>query len=224
VVQHISTFDRADEGGGWLGTFTQEWPAPSQRHQLGFTLAYLDLGAEGAADWGDVALNYRYQVRGFGDDPVALAPRASLLLPYGDAERGLGSGSLGLQLNLPVSVELGPCFVGHWNVGGSWVPDAEATDGTEADATTVQLGQGLIWLARPKLNFLLEAVWSSVRAPIAGGGTAREEVLLVSPGLRFAIDRPSGLQIVPGVAVPMGVGPSDGDLSIFFYLSLEHPF
>jgi len=34
----------------------------------------------------------------------------------------------------------------------------------------------------------------------------------------------SGLQIVPGFAVPLGAGPSRGDRSVFFYLSFEHPF
>jgi hypothetical protein len=34
----------------------------------------------------------------------------------------------------------------------------------------------------------------------------------------------SGLQIAPGVAVPIGVGPSRGERSLFVYLSFEHPF
>mgnify|MGYP003416988619 CR=1 FL=1 len=32
------------------------------------------------------------------------------------------------------------------------------------------------------------------------------------------------LQIVPGISVPIGIGPSRGETAIFFYLSLEHPF
>jgi hypothetical protein len=32
------------------------------------------------------------------------------------------------------------------------------------------------------------------------------------------------MQIVPGIAVPLGIGPSDGERSIFLYLSIEHPF
>ena len=34
----------------------------------------------------------------------------------------------------------------------------------------------------------------------------------------------SGLQIVPGVAVPVGVGPSEGEYGVIGYLSFEHPF
>ena len=32
------------------------------------------------------------------------------------------------------------------------------------------------------------------------------------------------LQIVPGIAVPIGVGPSRGEKGIFLCLSFEHPF
>jgi len=32
------------------------------------------------------------------------------------------------------------------------------------------------------------------------------------------------MQIVPGVSVPVGVGPSAGEKGLMFYLSLEHPY
>jgi hypothetical protein len=32
------------------------------------------------------------------------------------------------------------------------------------------------------------------------------------------------LQIVPGLAIPLGLGPSKGDKGVFVYLSFEHPF
>jgi hypothetical protein len=41
--------------------------------------------------------------------------------------------------------------------------------------------------------------------------------------VRFAINRPSGLQIVPGLATTIGLGPSSGSRAIFAYLSFEHP-
>jgi hypothetical protein len=45
----------------------------------------------------------------------------------------------------------------------------------------------------------------------------------VSPGIRWAWNFPTGLQVVPGIAVPIGVGPSRGDRALFLYLSFEHP-
>jgi hypothetical protein len=50
------------------------------------------------------------------------------------------------------------------------------------------------------------------------------DALFVSPGIRWAWNFRSGLQVVPGLAVPLGVGPSSGRHGIFFYLSFEHPF
>jgi hypothetical protein len=46
----------------------------------------------------------------------------------------------------------------------------------------------------------------------------------LSPGIRWAYNFPSGLQIVPGIAVPIGVGVSRGEKAVFLYLSFEHPF
>lgn len=54
--------------------------------------------------------------------------------------------------------------------------------------------------------------------------TTRENGLIVNPGVRRACNFHNGLQIVPGVAVPLGVGPSRGERGVFFYLSFEHPF
>jgi hypothetical protein len=47
---------------------------------------------------------------------------------------------------------------------------------------------------------------------------------VISPGVRGAINFTSGLQIVPGIAIPIGAGPSHGERGVFFYLSFEHPF
>jgi hypothetical protein len=42
-------------------------------------------------------------------------------------------------------------------------------------------------------------------------------------GVRFAINFKSGLQIVPGLFMPVGVGPSKGEYGGLAYLSFEHP-
>ncbi len=48
--------------------------------------------------------------------------------------------------------------------------------------------------------------------------------LFLSPGIRWAYNFNNGLQIVPGIGVPLGVGPSDGEKGVFLYLSFEHPY
>jgi hypothetical protein len=46
----------------------------------------------------------------------------------------------------------------------------------------------------------------------------------MSPGARWAFNFTNGLQIVPGVAMPVGIGPGAGEKGVFVYLSFEHPF
>jgi hypothetical protein len=221
VVQHISVLELARRGGDWSFDFTQEWPAPSMRHQLSYTVPLAR--ADGESGLGDVAIHYRYQLLGEGGGPLAVAPRLSLLLPTGDSDEGLGGGSGGLEVNLPVSFVVGERFVAHWNLGGSRTFSAEGQGGEEADLDGIFAAQGLIWLARPRLNFMLEARWDSVDTPVARGRIGHEESFVVSPGARFAQNL-GDLQVVYGLAFPVEVGAGDGDKSALFYLSLEHPF
>lgn len=217
VVQHISALESV-EGGDWFYNFTQEWPAFGQKHQLSVTVPLQDHGL------GDVALNYRYQLIGSGEEPIAFSPRVSLLLPSGDEEKGNGSGAPGIQLNLPLSAVLGSAFVTHWNAGATWTPSSRNEFREEAATRAVNLGASAIWLVRPTLNFLVETVWESAEEVVGPGRTDRSSSAFVVPGLRWAHNLESGLQIVPGIAVPLGIGSSAGERSIFLYLSFEHPY
>jgi hypothetical protein len=60
---------------------------------------------------------------------------------------------------------------------------------------------------------MLESVWES----------AQDDVVFLNPGVRWAFDFDSGLQIVPGVAYTFALGADDAD-ALFLYLSFEHPF
>ena len=222
VVQHINTFTRS-KGGGWLYTFTQEWPVKSMKHQFSYTLTLLN-----AADnprvrgLGDMALNYRYQL--VANDKVAVAPRASLLLPTGSVTKSLGVGGIGFQTNLPISVTHSSKFVTHWNAGATLIPHEKNSRSEKAFVRSFNLGQSSIWLAHPRVNFLLETVWNSFQTVVRRNQTETSYSLIVNPGVRWAYNFKSGLQIVPGVSVPIGVGPSKGQRGILFYLSFEHPF
>jgi hypothetical protein len=221
VIQHISTFSRSLGARAWAYSFTEEWPVLGQTHQASITFTAGDQGRGSGV--GDLLLNYRVQAAGNGDTPVALAPRLSLLLPAGDAARGLGAGGVGLQVNLPLSVVLSRHLVTHANLGGTWIPSARAAAGGSGRLAGFNVGHSLVWLAHPNLNFLVEALYT--RTEIAArAGTELQETLTVNPGLRAAINFACGLQIVPGVSVPIGIGPSRGETAILVYLSFEHPF
>ncbi|HET9696175.1 MAG TPA: hypothetical protein VFP40_04855, partial [Terriglobales bacterium] len=68
-----------------------------------------------------------------------------------------------------------------------------------------------------------ETIWTGSEAVIAQDRTQRSYNWLISPGIRWAHNFKSGLQIVPGVAVPLGAGPSAGEKGLIIYLSFEHP-
>lgn len=226
VVQHINTFTRYQDSKDWVYTFTQEWPFGSQAHQVSFTLPYQRLGAslDGKQGFGDVALNYRYQLLGDGDALVAISPRLSVLLPTGDAKTGYGRGALGLQVMFPVSWVLNDSFAAHTNIGATHTPRAQNPLGERASTQDLMLGQSLIWLVNPRFNVMLEYVHTGAQAVAGPNQTERMTSTYLSPGIRWAYNFPSGLQIVPGLAFPIGVGASKGEKAVFLYISFEHPF
>ena len=227
VVQHINTFSRMWNSKDWIYTFTQEWPAPhNSRHQFSYTLAGAHAGAfaGSGAGLGDTAINYRYQVFGNGESRSAFAPRISLLLPTGDVTSGRGAGAPGVQVNLPLTYVVHPRVVTHWNAGSTVVPYARDADNCRAGTVGYTLGQSVIFLASARLNFLVEVSDSRFQSVVGPGSVEWAHTTLVSPGVRWAHNFENGLQIVPGVAMPLGVGASAGEKGVFLYLSFEHPF
>jgi hypothetical protein len=227
VVQHISSFTRFWNSKDWNYTFTQEWPVPGdERHQLSYTLVALHSGASPGSGGGigDVFLNYRYQLVGSGDTRVAFSPRLSLILPTGDSTQGRGVGSFGVQTSLPLSVVLSKKLVSHWNVGATFFPHAQDVSGDRAASAGYNLGQSFIWLVHTRFNVMLETVFVRSQTVVASNRTDWSNSLFFSPGIRWSHNFNNGLQIVPGIGVPIGVGPSAGEKAVFLYLSFEHPF
>ena len=224
VVQHISALQLFRGADSWAYSFTQEWPLFGRTHQLSYTLPIQRThnGSAVATGLGDVAVNYRFQLA--AAERLSVAPRLSLLLPTGRAKSDLGAGALGVQVNLPASVVVARTVVTHWNVGGTVTPSAKNAVGDRATTVACNLGASVVWLARPTFNALLEIVWTREEAVTGPGRTAASDGLSISPGIRWAHNFSSGLQIVPGVAFPIGVGPSAGDDAVLLYLSFEHPF
>jgi hypothetical protein len=226
VVQHINTLTYFATSHDWSYSFTQEWPVGGLRNQLSYTLSSVRPGAFAShgPGIGDAFINYRYQVLGSGETRIAFAPRLSLILPSGNSDLGRGYGGTGLQSNLPLSVVLLPNLVSHWNAGATFIPHARNSSGDGAASWTYNAGQSFIWLARPRFNVMLETYYANAQTVIAPGKTDWSQTLFVNPGIRWAHNFSNGLQIVPGVSVPIGVGPSAGEKGVFVYLSFEHPF
>lgn len=223
VVQHISFFQWDPESETWDYNFTQEWPLGTQDHQFSYTLPVSKVtDSEYETGLGDILINYRYQV--VARDNIAFAPRFSLILPTGDVDKGLGADTLGYQVNLPFSIELEEKWVMHWNLGATFAPDSKVAEVGSANNTSFNFGSSLVYLASPTFNLMLEVVGSSDEVTIGDSATEREDSFFISPGVRYAMNFDSGLQIVPGAAVPVGIGPSEGEYGVIGYLSFEHPF
>jgi hypothetical protein len=231
VVQHIQVFQYFKKSKDWFYTFTQEWPVPKQAHQFSYVIPANHLHEGDNTGIGDVLLNYRYQA--VFQDKIALAPRFSLILPTGDYKKGLkipgefntglGTGTVGYQVNIPLSVELSDKFVTHWNMGATFTPHAKSTTGEKANVRSTNYGASLIYLVNENFNLMLEAAGTSTETAILNGVKSNESTLFINPGVRFAINFKSGLQIVPGLSVPIGIGPSEGEYGALLYLSFEHP-
>lgn len=137
---------------------------------------------------GDVNIHYRYQLLGDADADLAISPRLSVILPTGD------DSETGVAIGLPISRVLMPRLAWHTN--------AELTF---QDGTNFSLGQSLVYAFSNRVNFHLEATYDH-----------DADEVIVSPGARWSFERPSGWQIVPGVAVPFGE-----EKAVLLYLSFE---
>lgn len=217
VIQHISSFQYM-KGHIWQYTFTDEWPVPREKHQLSVTIPVLNNGATGI---GDLLINYRYQA--VLRNQLAFSPRFSLVLPSGNWRKGLGTGVPGYQFDLPVSYLISTRLVTHYNLGVTLIPNAKNADNSRSDQMIYNYGLSIILLVNKNFNFMLEAAGYTTSTKMSGSNTTTSGSLFISPGFRYAINFKSGLQIVPGFAVPVGLGSSQGSSGVFGYLSFEHP-
>ena len=95
MIQHIQAFQRMRDKS-WIYTFTEEWPVPKETHQLSATFPANHIHSDSSETGiGDIQLNYRYQA--ILKDPIALAPRLSLIFPTGDEEKASGTARSGFR-------------------------------------------------------------------------------------------------------------------------------
>ena len=213
VVQNIFQWMRLS--GVWAFTFTQEWPVPRETHQLSYTLALN--GGDGGTKFGDMLVNYRYQVMRESRSQPAFAPRVSLVLP---TAQGRVTRSPGLQVNLPFSKQVRDVYF-HWNAGFTALPspepDAIATNKT---LFSPQLAGSAIWRMRPMFHLMLETLYTSEQYFQQLGATARSNLGTVSPGFRTGWDVGEA-QIIWGAAAPVTFGDGRTVKALLLYFSYE---
>jgi DtxR family transcriptional regulator, Mn-dependent transcriptional regulator len=223
IFQNI--FGALFANGNWASAFTQEWPLKSQTHQLSYTITFLDNGV--GAGIGDTLINYRYQLTTEGPGVPAISPRVSLILPTGRVPRRIGSGSTGVQINMPFSKQSGDWFL-HWNGGITWLPRADSltldpSPGNEhVNLLSPFLSASGIYRVRQMFNVILESV-ILFEETVDEGVTRRDTFYTLSPGARGGWDI-GDRQLVLGAAVPITWGAGESEAGFFVYLSYELPF
>lgn len=226
VVQHISLFTRESKSGSWAYSFTQEWPLKGQRHQLSYQIPLLhNPGSQSSVTGiGDILLNYRLQVLGKEAERLWIAPRLSVSLPTGRWRNGMGSGSPGFVFLVPASLQLTSKLVTHLNAGITLTPSARNETGARATSVGWTAGGSAIYLASARFNLMLESIVSSTSEVTGPGQALASRTWLLSPGIRWAYNFRSGLQIVPGLAYTIDLDRGSGQSGALVYLSFEHPF
>jgi hypothetical protein len=179
VLQYTSFF----LGDAAAHELTHEWAASSPRHQLSYTIP---LYTDGETGLGDATINYRYQLFGRAGSRLAVAPRLSLVLPTRSGHFGLASS--GVQVNVPISVSMSERLASHTSAGATWFRDR--------DEKELNFAQSLAFSVTPRIALSLDAAYTRCEDA--------EHLFVLRPGVQFTIQGPGGLQIAPGVAIPLG--------------------
>ena len=215
IVHHaFVTYLRPTKDMPWSLSFMQEWPVPTETHQLSYTIVTGKDEATGKIYLHDIMLDYRHQA--VLKKCCAFAPRFSLILPTSTAEDA--SKVLGMEIGLPFSLEIGQYFAVNVNAGTTLRFSAVKKDCKRRHDIQTFAGISPVFAPFSFLNFLVEVLHRyDVRENI--------HTLIISPEMRFALDFDVGsLQIVPALGAPMEVLNEEKQFKagLFLYLSFEH--
>ena len=127
-----------------------------------------------------------------------------------------------MQGGLPFSIILHPRLTTHVNLGITHTPHARNEFGERASTPLTRGAELRVHRSSAHQSHAGNRLDQLRRKSPAPGVTHRSNDVLVSPGVRWSHNFSDGLQIVPGVAVPVGVGPSAGERGLILYLSFEY--
>jgi hypothetical protein len=221
---HKFAFARSNRGK-WSTVFTEEVTLGSEKHQVVFSLPARLAGnvVERSRGLGDGEIEYFYGLYGNSSTRVTVSPGVGVSFPLGSPRKEMGAGGVGLSFKLPVSIALTNRFASNSLVGMTYTKSARNSDGDRADSLNYELGQSFVWFAKPRFNIFVEALFERSQEVTGSRLTKNEYSVLISPAIRWTHEFKNGLSVSPGIAVPVGVGPSRGERNIFFYITFGHP-
>lgn len=219
IYQHFNIMRLDPIAETWNNSFTVEIPLQSLTHQLSILApaSKVNLLHDSEAGLGDVQLGYKYQW--IDEDPLAAAPHVRLILPTGDSEKNLGHNALGARATLPVSYNPNDQWSFHANLGAGLTPNAKNYNDDKADLVSIQYGSSAVYSPKPNLNLMIELAGANEQDVTGSNKTEWNDSFYISPGAAFSFETTSGMQIVPGLAIPMDVASSSYE--ILFYFSVQ---
>jgi hypothetical protein len=235
VVQHVfnAVYINDSRQRGWAFAFTQEWPIFSQDHQFSYTILGYHLVDDGDRQHGigDVVLDYRYQALEEGSISPAFAPGFSLILPTGNRDKGTSNGVVGYWWNLPFSKKITSRLALNANFGLIYLPNVRKPLDSLGGALSPKrslvsyiAGGSAIFAILPRFHAMLEWIGFSDEDINDTGKAKRTFKSVLSPGFRTAIVNEERLQIVTGVATPIGLNRKTDNYGVVLYFSVEHNF
>jgi hypothetical protein len=119
----------------------------------------------------------------------------------------------------------------HADFGLTYLPHVQARlDGStgplspKSSLVSYNIGSSAIFAILPRLHFMLEWVGNFDQSINDDGKRERSFRSTISPGFRAAIVNEEKLQIVAGVAAPIGLNHRTDNIGTFLYFSVEHDF
>jgi hypothetical protein len=194
IFQNIFGVIRTD-AGQWAATFTQEWPAPSVRHQLSYASPRISL-----------LLRARRE-----HSLEAARVGLELNLPASRQFRNIYlHGNAGVRMYPQVESSVFPSPV-------------ELRASHDVALVNPFLAGSAILRVKPMLNLMFESVVLFDEHIVARAETARETTVILSPGTRFGWNL-GDHQLVLGAAVPIAHASGETNRGVFGYASWELPF
>jgi hypothetical protein len=203
---------------------TQEMSFGGGKHMFSYSAAYSFLDSNRIKGFGDVALTYRHQLTD-EDAWAVVSPRFTVMLPTGNAGKGLGAGSTGFQFNLPITKRLSEAFLVNFNAGTTVFPGVRSQDDLGRDIkrslAAYNLGGSVVWVAHKNFNPLLEYVENFSSEIGETGRVVRFNEHIVSPGAGFAW-KFGNTKVSPGVAFPISFSRGEVRTGVLFYIGFEN--
>lgn len=225
VYQFVQQYQTTAANRIYDYSFTGELPITHLKHQFSFEVPYSRSGIGGKTGLGDVILSYRWQP--YNHNGKMEAHRFGLILPTGGVEEEHGNGVTGVDYVFASTSPLGENFQFHWNLGGSYIPEAKLAGKQEREnLMALSFASGLVYHWHERLDLLVEFL--TIASDSFNYLRKSEDFtydFILNQGVRSAtlLDWKNA-EIVGGLSFPVRYAEDHLSSAVLVYLSVEPNF